>query len=188
MTVLHLWATSRYRQFEALTEMLSVKPIQGKIKIKRVTVHQRRPLNTGLFFNIHQVCLSKKKVPQIHMIVIDDWDFTDGASPEITFKILQNITSALTKFEGIHVVCVDFISRMEFNDELNFQTRIGSFKSKAEQLSRNNPSHFHYFDNEDYLDFSHCDDGTPLTEHELDAATTHFYSNLEQVIEELEQI
>ena len=188
MANLHLWGTTRYHNFEKFKTLLSNNPIEGKLKIKDIIVHRRKPLNTGFLFNFHQVCLKKSKIAQIHMIVLDDWDFTNGASPEIAIKILNSVSEISSTIEKVIVICVDFTSRAEFSSENNFQKRLGQFKSQAEQISFKNKDLFHYFDDEDYLDFTHCNDGAPLGEPDIAAATNHLLADLIRMAEDLEQV
>ena len=183
MSDLHLWASTRYN-FGFIKGLLKDNPIIEKGKIKRLIIHRRKPINSGLFFNVHQTYLVKKKTQKIHIIILDDLDFTLGCSETLAIKIFKNIVASAKSNQKIFIVCIDFASRIEFANDDNAIDRISEFKKHLEQLSDEESDFFCYFDHEDQLDCSAYLDSNPLSEEDNMSAIHLIVDDIEDIFEE----
>ncbi len=180
MTELHVWATTRYN-LEPLSALVRDNPHCGTNEIKKVICHRRKPLNTGLFFNIHQTTLVNKKVKKIHLIIFDDLDYTRGCPEWVTKRIFRNLVSLAKNKKKIFIVCSDFLNRIEFCYESDERERIKKLKRKLDDLSDRNPCHFYYFDHEDHVDLTKYEDESPISKTDLDQVLTYLMDDLEDL-------
>jgi hypothetical protein len=183
MSDLHFWASTRYN-FDSIKKLIRDNPHIGKTKVKRVIIHRRKPINTGLFFNIHQTHLVRKNTQKIHMIILDDLDFTLGCSETLTLKIFKNIIASAEIHKKVFIVCTDFASRIEFSNDDDAINRIGEFKHQMDKLADDQFEFFCYFDHEDHLDCSAYLDSSPLSEEDNKLAINIMVDDIEEVFEE----
>ena len=183
MSDLHLWASTRYN-FDSIKNLIENNSSIGKEKVKRIIIHRRKPISSGLFFNIHQTYLVRKKTQKIHVIILDDLDFTLGCSETLSLKIFKNIIASAKTNKRVFVVCIDFASRIEFANDDDAIERIADFKKQMEKLSDDESEFFCYFDHEDHLDCSAYLDSSPISEEDNKSAIYMLIDDIEDVFEE----
>jgi hypothetical protein len=183
MSDLHFWASTRYN-FDSIKTLIKDNPIIGEGRIRRIIIHRRRPISTGLFFNIHQTHLVRRKTKKIHMIIFDDLDLVHGCSENLAIKIFKNLIAAAKIHQKIFIVCTDFSSRVEFAEDNEAVSRITDFKIALDRLSDDQPEFFCYFDHEDHLNTNKHYDDSPLSEPDNKAAIDIIIDDLEDLQEE----
>jgi hypothetical protein len=152
MTDLHLGSSSKY-QPKNLVDRIKASPIIGGNKISRVFLHCRNPINTGIFFSIHQLNHFRREAIKIHLIVLDDLDFRHGCSDQILIKIFENLIDVAKLNEKITIICSDFINRSEFLEQAGATRRIRNLKIDFDRLEDKHPDIFAYFDHEEYCEY-----------------------------------
>ena len=177
MLEIHIWATARYN-FSELPDKINSNPF---FKEKpRVYLHWRKPLNTGVFFNIHQTQRLRRQSKKLHFIVLDDLDFTQGCADLIAIRIFENLVEVAKINKKVYIACADFITRSEFAAIHDSVSRIRQFKIRLDDLEDRHPDYFAYFDHEGFLDCSKYSGTQPMTSKDSESAMKAIISDLEE--------
>lgn len=182
MTELHVWATTRYN-LEPLKAIINQNPHLGNQQIRKVVCHRRKPLNTGIFFNIHQTSIIQKKVRKIHLILFDDLDYAKGCQDWVLIRIIKSLIALAKNNKKIFVACSDFLNKIEFGLRED-QDIIRKLKKKLDHLSDKFQNQFYYFDHEDQVDFTQYTDESPISEKDLKKVVSQLIDDVEDLPDE----
>ena len=178
MIEIHVWATARF-DFRDLPNKIDLNPLFRRRIKHKVYLHKRKPLNTGVFFNIHQTQRVRREAKKLHLIVLDDLDFTHGCADLIAIRIFENLIEVAKINSRTYIICADFLTRAEFSNANEAVSRIRDFKIQLDELENKNPDYFTYFDHEGYLDCSKYSGHQLMTPDDSESAMKTLISDLE---------